>query len=120
MPKSPSVVVSVPPPILRALDASLEPGETRSARIISLIRADLLARTGISFRQTRPPGRPKKKKEQKNMQAVYVVRDAGGEYVSPSGKRTPASDEAMEFETRKQAKAACSRATDKVLSRGVE
>lgn len=53
---------------------------------------------------------------------VYVVRDASGEYVSGKheGQRTPASDEAREYETREEAQAACERATDRVLSREVE
>jgi hypothetical protein len=51
---------------------------------------------------------------------VYVVRDASGEYIRENGKRTPASNEAKEFETREEAKAACERSTDKVLSREVE
>ncbi len=52
---------------------------------------------------------------------VYVVRDAAGEYVS--GKegygRTPASNEASEFETREQAEQACTRRTDRVFERTV-
>jgi hypothetical protein len=48
---------------------------------------------------------------------VYVVRDVSGEYVAANGKRTPASNEAKEFETREEAMAACERATDRVLSR---
>lgn len=50
---------------------------------------------------------------------VWVVRDAGGEYLSGKreGQRTPASDEAREFETRAEALAACERATDRVLAR---
>lgn len=53
---------------------------------------------------------------------VYVVRDATGEYISGKydGQRTPASNEAKEFETREEAVAACDRATDKVLSRDAE
>lgn len=50
---------------------------------------------------------------------VYVVRDASGEYVSANG-RTPASDEATEFETVAEAKAACERATDRVLVRDLD
>lgn len=57
---------------------------------------------------------------------VYVVRDAGGEYIRgrwsdddgclvASDERTPASNEAMEFESRGEAEAACSRATDRVI-----
>jgi hypothetical protein len=53
---------------------------------------------------------------------IYVVRDASGEYVRNAGtdRRTPASDQAQEFETQGEAKAACTRATDQVLSREVE
>lgn len=55
-------------------------------------------------------------------ETVYVVRDAGGEYLSGKheGQRTPASDEAKEFETCEEAKAACERTTDRVLSREIE
>ncbi len=55
-------------------------------------------------------------------ETVYVVRDASGEYVAnpETGKRTPASNEAHEFETREDAAAACSRETDRVLSRDAE
>jgi hypothetical protein len=52
-------------------------------------------------------------------ETVWVVRDASGEYVGQSG-RTPASDEAREFETEAGAEAACERATDRVFSREVE
>jgi hypothetical protein len=50
---------------------------------------------------------------------VYVVRDAGGEYLSDrrEGHRTPTSGEAREYETREEAQAACERATDRVRSR---
>jgi hypothetical protein len=51
---------------------------------------------------------------------VYVVRDAAGEYLRENGRRTPASNEAKEFETRDEAQAACARATDRVLSREAE
>jgi hypothetical protein len=51
---------------------------------------------------------------------VYVVRDAGGEYIGADGDRTPASDEAAEYETAEQARAACDRATDNVLEREME
>jgi hypothetical protein len=53
---------------------------------------------------------------------VYVVRDASCEYVRNAGtdRRTPASDEAQEFVTREEAETACTRATDRVLSREVE
>jgi hypothetical protein len=48
---------------------------------------------------------------------VYVVRDASGEYLSGkfAGERTPASDEAQEFDTIEEAHAACERATDRVV-----
>lgn len=52
-----------------------------------------------------------------NQKEVYVVRDASGEYLAANGKRTPASDEAMEFETRDAALVACERSTDKILFR---
>jgi hypothetical protein len=44
---------------------------------------------------------------------VYVVRDISGEYIRNAGtdRRTPASDEAQEFETQGEAEA-CTRATD--------
>jgi phosphatidate phosphatase APP1 len=53
---------------------------------------------------------------------VYVVRDASGEYVrnATTDRRTPASDQAQEFEMQGEARAACTRATDQVLSREVE
>jgi hypothetical protein len=53
---------------------------------------------------------------------VYVVRDAGGEYVRDAAgeKRTPASNEAHEFATADEARAACTRATDEVLARDPE
>lgn len=49
----------------------------------------------------------------------YVVRDASGEYLSGKfeGQRTPAADEAKEFDSRDEAAAACTRATDRVLER---
>lgn len=53
-------------------------------------------------------------------QVVYVVRDASGEYIREGDKRTPASNEAKEFETREEAQEACTRATDKVLSREID
>lgn len=55
-------------------------------------------------------------------QTVYVVRDASGEYISghDDGRRTPASNEAREYDTHADAQAACERATDRVLSREVE
>ena len=52
------------------------------------------------------------------MTTTYVVRDASGEYISDlSGQRTPASDEAMEFDSRDEAVSACTRTTDAVLAR---
>lgn len=51
---------------------------------------------------------------------VYVVRDYTGEYVRENGSRTPCSDQAKEFETFAEAKEACTRSTDKVLSRDAE
>ncbi len=55
-------------------------------------------------------------------ETVYVVRDASGEYVRDVAgtKRTPASNEACEFASTEDAAAACTRATDKVLSRDPE
>jgi hypothetical protein len=53
-------------------------------------------------------------------ETLYVVRDASGEYLASNGKRTPASNEAREFESREEAIAACERATDKVLEREAE
>lgn len=55
-------------------------------------------------------------------ETVYVVRDASGEYVAnpETGNRTPASNEAYEFDSREEAVAACDRATDRVLSRDAE
>ena len=50
---------------------------------------------------------------------VYVVRDAAGEYITAAG-RSPASNEAIEYETREEAEASCTRATDRVLSRDAE
>ena len=47
---------------------------------------------------------------------VYVVRDAAGEYLRAEGRRTPASNEAAEYETREEAQAACERATDRVIA----
>jgi hypothetical protein len=51
--------------------------------------------------------------------AVYVVRDASGEYVADETgeRRTPASDEAFEFASREAASAAAHRETDRVLVR---
>jgi hypothetical protein len=51
---------------------------------------------------------------------VYVVRDASGEYLSSTGGRTPASNEAQEFDTRDEARQACLRATDVVYEREAE
>jgi len=48
---------------------------------------------------------------------VYVIRDASGEYLRPDGSRTPASNEAGEFETSEEAEEACTRSTDRVLKR---
>lgn len=53
-------------------------------------------------------------------ETVYVVRDASGEYLRADGSRTPAGNEAHEFETREEAQAACERSTDRVLSREAE
>lgn len=56
---------------------------------------------------------------------VYVVRDASGEYLARPAtadrpeRRTAASNEAREFETADEARAAISRATDRVLAREV-
>ncbi len=52
----------------------------------------------------------------------WVVRDASGEYLRDEAgeERTPASDEAYEFDSREAAEAACDRATDKVFVRDVE
>jgi hypothetical protein len=49
-------------------------------------------------------------------QTYYVVQDASGEYLTSDGDRTPASNEAAEFETREEAEEACDRETDRVLS----
>ena len=46
----------------------------------------------------------------------YVVRDASGEYLRADGRRTPASNEAAEYETREEAEAARERATDRVIA----
>ena len=52
---------------------------------------------------------------------VYVVRDASGEYLKDErGGRTPASNEAREFDTREDADNARTRATDRVYSRDAE
>jgi len=53
------------------------------------------------------------------MDTVYVVKDQSGEYLSGkrAGERTPASNEAREFDSREEAQAACERATDRVLTR---
>lgn len=52
---------------------------------------------------------------------VYVVRDASGEYVrnEDGTERTPASNEAFEFAAEDDARAARTRATDKVLLREI-
>lgn len=52
-------------------------------------------------------------------ETVYVVRDASGEYLAANGKRTQASDEAREFDALDDAKAACTRTTDRVLTREI-
>jgi hypothetical protein len=49
-------------------------------------------------------------------QKVYAVVDASGEYLRANGSRTPASNEAAEYETRDEAQSACERATDHVVS----
>jgi hypothetical protein len=51
---------------------------------------------------------------------VYAVVDAEGEYLGEGGKRTPISDEAKEFKSRKVAQKSCERATDLVLEWDVE
>lgn len=51
---------------------------------------------------------------------VYVVLDISGEYLTVKSGRTPASDEAAEYESRQEAEAACTRTTDRVLSRKVK
>lgn len=51
---------------------------------------------------------------------VYVVRDGSGQYLRADGKRTPAADEAEEFDTREEAQAACERSTDRPLRREVD
>jgi hypothetical protein len=45
---------------------------------------------------------------------IYFVVDASGEYLRTGGGRTPASNEAREFETREEALDACERPTDRV------
>lgn len=42
----------------------------------------------------------------------HYVRDAGGEYLAEDGGRTPASDEAKEFDDQEDAEDACERETD--------
>jgi len=54
------------------------------------------------------------------VQLVYVVRDAGGEYIADRGGRTPASNEAKEFDQPQDAADACERGTDRVLSREIK
>lgn len=51
------------------------------------------------------------------MDKVFIVKEnyAGGEYLRADGRRTPASNEAAEFETREAAETACERATDRVF-----
>ncbi len=53
-------------------------------------------------------------------ETVYVVRDASAEYIRVDGARTPCGDQAAEFDTIEQAREACDRATDRVLSREVD
>lgn len=60
-----------------------------------------------------------KKMATRDFSQVYVVRDASGEYVSVFG-RTPASDQAQEFDSLAEARAACDRATDRVLIRDID
>ena len=50
---------------------------------------------------------------------TYVVREAvvGGEYLRADGTRTPASDEAVEFETYEGAAASLDRGVDAVYAR---
>lgn len=49
-------------------------------------------------------------------ETVYAVVDAGGDYLTADGGRTPASDEAQEFDSREEAQEACDRGTDRVVS----
>ncbi len=61
--------------------------------------------------------------EWEEIATVYVIRDAGGEYLGADGDWTPASDEAQEYETREEADEACEecdRNTAKVLSRDAQ
>lgn len=51
---------------------------------------------------------------------IYVVVDASGEYLTPSGKRSPASNEAREFESRRVAELARERETDRVVQMDAE
>ena len=46
---------------------------------------------------------------------MYSVVDASGEYLTSSGSRTPASNEAATWETEQEAKVACERSTDRVV-----
>lgn len=58
----------------------------------------------------------------KATETVYVVRDASGEYLRDASgdRRTPASDQANDFATAEEAQAACTRATDRVISREID
>lgn len=53
------------------------------------------------------------------MEPVYVVREhvRGGEYLTPSGGRSPAANEAREFTDRDEAESARERDTDRVYLR---
>jgi hypothetical protein len=54
------------------------------------------------------------------METVYVIRDASGEYISANGGRTPASNEAQEYDDYDDALEHRERATDKVLARDLD
>lgn len=47
---------------------------------------------------------------------VCVVRDASREYLRADGRRTPLIEEAKVFASAREAKAACTRATDHVAA----
>lgn len=53
---------------------------------------------------------------------IYTVVDGSGEYVrnAAGDKRTPASNDAYEFDSEQAAREACSRATDRVVAETVE
>jgi hypothetical protein len=53
-------------------------------------------------------------------ETVYVIRDASGEYISANGGRTPASNEAQEYDDYDDALEHRERATDKVLARDLD